>query len=170
MRRTLTPLLATIVLASCGGDEGADTFIRANLGGALWSAAAAEGIVVYSVDFPDGGAEISVIASKRIGAGSQFIALNLPIPPDVGSYPLDGTTTRVAYASCPDNVLADCIYWSSVTQHPGTLTIDHVDPEAGIIEGDFAVTGYALGDTTGTTKLFTGGHFRIHAPSVFTLE
>lgn len=169
MRRPLTLLFTTLVLASCGGDEGADTFIRANVGGSLWSAAAEEGMVVYSVDFPDGGAEISVIASKEIGAGSQFIALNLPIPPDVGSYALDGTTTRVAYASCPDNVLADCIYWSSVAQHPGTLTIDHVDLEAGIVEGDFTVTGYALGDTAGTTKLFTGGHFRIHAPSAFAL-
>ena len=42
-----------------------------------------------------------------------------------------------------------------MAEDPGTLTIDQVDPNTGLIEGDFA---------------FTTGHFRIYAPSVFILE
>ena len=168
MRRSLTLLVALISLASCGEGEGVgQAFIRASFDGQMWSAEAQEGTVVYIVDGPDG---IFTIASRRSGGGSQYISMNLPMPPALGSYDLDGSVARATYASCPNDVLADCISWSAVPEHPGTLIIDRVDPIDGVIEGAFVFNGYALGNAQGSSKSFTGGRFRIYAPSVFTLE
>ena len=169
MRRTLTAALLLITLAACGDGEGkAGAYIRASFDGGTWSAAATEGEIAYYVESGTGG--IATIASRQIGAGSKFIALSLPLPPDLGVHALDGVVARATFASCPNDILADCISWTAVAEHPGTLTIDQVDPTTGLIEGDFAFTGYALGDPKGAAKAFTAGHFRIYAPSVFILQ
>lgn len=168
MRRSLTAVFLLAALAGCGDGEGeGGSFIRASFDGALWSAEASEGQVVYLVEGPDG---VSSRASRPVGGGSQFISLTLPFPPDLGTHALDGITAYAAYGSCPNDELADCIYWSAVAEHPGTLTIDRTDPESGLIEGAFSFIGYALGDPEGEAKVFSSGRFRIYAPSVFILE
>jgi hypothetical protein len=164
MRRTLTSLLALTALVACGDEEGSNAHIRASFDGQIWSAAAEPGIVVYSGEDPDGAGRIFTIASRRYQGGTQFLSLNLPEVPTVGSYPLDGHTTTATFASCPNDVAADCIHWTPVAGHPGTLTIDRVNASTAIVEGNFSFTGYALGDSDGPTKLFTAGHFRFVAP------
>ncbi len=169
MRRTLTAALVLISLAACGDGEGkAGAYIRASFDGGTWSAAATEGEIAYYVESGSGG--IFTIASRQIGAGSQFLALVLPMPPDLGTHALNGSTAMASFGSCLDDILADCIGWEAVAEDPGTLTIDQVDPTTGLIEGDFAFTAYTFGDPAGSTKVFTAGHFRIYAPSVFILE
>lgn len=170
MRRSLTLLMALFALASCGEGEGTgQAFIRASFDGQLWSAEAQEGIVVYGVGSPDSGGTVWSLARRRAGGSSQFIALNLPMPPAIGTYELNGSGALATYASCPNDV-SDCIYWSAVAEHPGTLIIDRIDPVDGVIEGAFVFNGYALGNPQGSSKSFTAGRFRIYAPSVFTLE
>lgn len=170
MRRSLTLLMALFSLAGCGEGEGTgQAFIRASFDGQVWGAEAQEGIVVFGVGSPDSGGTVWSLARRRAGGGSQFIALNLPMPPAIGTYELNGSGALATYASCPNDV-SDCIYWSAVVQHPGTLIIDRIDPIDGLIEGAFVFNGYALGDPQGPSKSFTAGRFRIYAPSVFTLE
>ena len=171
MRRSLIALMAMLSLVGCTDGEGPGApFIRATVDGKVWIAEAQEGTVVYVVDDPDGAGKIFTIASRHLGGGSQYITLNLPMPPAIGTYQLDGAAAHATYASCPDDVLADCISWSAVAAHPGTLIIDRIDPVDGVIEGSFVFDGYALGNPEGTSKSFTGGRFRIYAPSVFILE
>jgi hypothetical protein len=170
MRRALNLLTAMAVLSGCGdGEGGSSPYIRATIAGQTWAAEAQEGQVAYSVDHPDGG-WIYTIASRKVGKGSQFFTVTVPLPPAPGSFPLDGVVTSATFASCPDDILADCIFSSAIAAHPGTLTIDQVDPATGLIEGDFNFTGYALGSPEGTATAVTGGHFRFYAPSVFILE
>ncbi len=169
MRRTLTAALLLVSLVACGDGEGErGAYISASFDGRTWNAEATEGEIAYYVESGSDG--IFTIASRQIGAGSQFIALVLPMPPDLGTHALDGSTARASFGSCLDDILADCIGWTAVAEDPGTLTIDQVDPNTGLIEGDFAFTGYPFGDPAGSTKAFTTGHFRIYAPSVFILE
>lgn len=171
MRRSLIALFATLSLAGCGDGEGTGTaFIRASFDGKMWSAEAQEGTVVYGVGSPDSGGTIWTLARRPYGGGSQFIALNLPMTPTIGTHPLNGSTALATFASCPNDVVGDCIYWSAVAEHPGTLIIDRIDPVDGLIEGSFVFNGYALGNPEGPSKSFTAGRFRIYAPSVFILE
>ena len=171
MRRSLTLLVTLFSLAGGGEGEGTgQAFIRASFDGQMWSAEAQEGIVVFGVGSPDSGGTVWSLASRPAGGGSQFIALNLPMPPAIGTYELNGSGALATYASCPNDLVADCIYWSAVSEHPGTLIIDRIDPVDGLIEGAFVFNGYALGNPQGSSKSFTAGRFRIYAPSVFTLE
>ena len=171
MRRSVLTLIALLCVAGCGDGEGTgNAFIRATFDGRVWSAEAQEGIVVYDVDSPDAGGTVWSLASRPAGRGSQYLALNLPMPPAIGTYALDGSTARATFGSCPGGDVADCISWSAVAQHPGTLIIDRIDPAEGLIEGSFVFNGYALGDPDGPSKSFLAGRFRIYAPSVFILE
>lgn len=171
MRRSLLALIAALSLAGCGDGEGSGTpFIRASFDGKLWSAEAQEGTVVYVAEDPDGAGKLFTIASRRVGGGSQYLSMNLPMPPAVGAYALDGQAALATFASCPNDVLGDCISWTAVPEHPGTLIIDRIDPVDGLIEGSFVFNGYALGNPEGPSKSFTAGRFRIYAPSVFILE
>jgi hypothetical protein len=72
--------------------------------------------------------------------------------------------------SCPNNILADCIWWAPIASDPGTLEITSIDPETGRMTGTFSFKGYALGDSTGATRMITAGSFDIRAPGVFILE
>jgi hypothetical protein len=166
MRRTIALVIA-LLLVGCGTEEGDASYISAVIDGQVWSAEALEGEVAYYVEGGDG---IWTVASRPILNGSQLFSLVIPYPPDLGTVPLDGLASRVSYASCPDDILADCIYWSATAEAPGSLTIEEVDPNTGLIAGTFSFTGYALGDPEGTNKTFTGGRFRIFAPDVFVLE
>jgi hypothetical protein len=169
--RVLTSLLLLSLLAGCGTDEGtAGPYLQASISGVSWREAASEGVVVYSVDHPDGSGSIFTIAARDVGAGVQLLSLNLPNPPAIGTYPLTGGEVGAVFSSCPNNVLADCISFTPVPAHPGTLEITSIDPETGRITGTFSFTGYALGDTTGSIKHVTGGSFDIRAPGVFVLE
>ena len=171
MRRSLITLMTMLSLAGCGDGDGSGTpFIRASFDGQLWSAEAQEGTLVYGAGSPDSGGTVWTLASRKAGGGSQFIAMNLPMPPSIGTHAINGSTALATYASCPNDVLADCIYWAAVAEHPGTLIIDRIDPVDGLIEGSFMFNGYALGNPAGSSKSFTAGRFRIYAPSVFILE
>lgn len=166
MRRTIA-LTAALLLASCGSDEGDASYISAVIDGQVWSAEAMEGEVAYYVEGGDG---IWTMASRPIGSGNQFFALVVPKPPEVGTYPIDEFIARMSFASCPDDVLADCIFWSATPEDPGTLTIERVDPTTGLIEGRFSFTGYALGDPDGATRSFSGGQFRFFAAGALEAE
>jgi len=168
--RALTLLLCGLILVGCGDEEGSAAYIAATIDGAPWRGAAVEGIVVYTVEDPEGSGSIFSSAHRPFGAGEQILSVNLPNPPALGVYALDGSEASAAYVSCPDDVLADCIGWQPVAGHPGTLEITAIDPESGRIAGTFSFAGYPLGDSTGTPKYFTSGAFDIRAPSVFILE
>ena len=171
MRRSLTLLVALLSLAACSDGEGPGTpFIRVTLDGQPWSAEAQEGTVVFPPADPDGAGRIFTLASRPYGGGSQILTMDLPMPPALGTYALDGVTAAATFTSCPNDVLADCIGWSAVAEHPGALIIDRIDPVDGVIEGAFVFNGYALGNPLGQSKSFTAGRFRIRAPSVFVLE
>lgn len=171
MRRSLIALIVTLAIAGCGNGEGSGApFIRTSVDGQVWSAEAQEGTVVYLAGDPDGAGKIFTLATRSVGGGTQRLTMNLPMPPAIGTYALDGTAALATFQSCPNNVAGDCISWSAVPEHPGTLIIDRVDPVDGVIEGAFVFTGYALGNPAGASKSFGAGRFRIHAPSVFVLE
>lgn len=170
MRCALIVPTLLMTLAGCGQDEGSGrAFISATIDGASWSAEAQQGQVVYNLEAPDGDGIWSA-ATRSAGSGSQFLSLVLPIPPALGDHPLDGSAARLAFQNCPDAIEADCLEWSAVAAHPGTLTIDRVESASGLIEGHFSVVVYALGDPAGATKTITSGRFRIYAPSVFILD
>jgi hypothetical protein len=160
MRRTIALVIA-LLLVGCGSEEGDASYISAVIDGQVWSAEALEGEVAYYVEGGDG---IWTFASRPIASGNQFFALVVPLPPDVGTYPLDAYIARVSFASCPNDVLADCIWWGAVPEDPGSITIERVDPATGEIEGKFSFTGYALGDPEGATRQFAAGQFRFFAP------
>jgi hypothetical protein len=166
MRRTIA-LAAALLLAGCGSDEGDASYISAVVDGQIWSAEALDGEVAYYVEGGDG---IWTLASRPIANGHQLFALVVPKPAEVGTYPLDGSIARVSFASCPDDTLADCISWSAVGEHPGSLTIERVDLATGLIEGKFNFTGYALGDPAGSTRQFAAGQFRFFAPGAVGAE
>jgi hypothetical protein len=167
MRRSVI-LLGLLALLGCGDGEGDGTsFIRVTVDGVVWSAEASEGEVAYYVEGGDG--IVSLAIRTRSGI-DQIVSIVLPLPPELGDHPLDGATARAAYSACPNYLESDCIYYEAVAEYPGTLTISHVDPSTGVIEGSFSFVGRALGDPEGEAKPVTAGKFRIFAPSVFILE
>jgi hypothetical protein len=166
MRRTIA-LAAALLLAGCGSEEGDASYISAVIDGQVWSAEALEGEVAYYVEGGDG---IWTMARRPLTNGGQFFSLVVPKPPAVGTYPLDEFIARAGFASCPDDVLADCISWSAIPEDPGTLEIDHIDPATGLIEGKFSFIGYALGDPEGAKRSFTRGRFRFFAPGAVGSE
>lgn len=171
MHRPLIALLLVAAVVACNDGEGvAPTYIHAQVGGKYWSGPASEGTVVYPGGAPDGAGLIYTVATHSISGGKEFLSLDLPTTPSIGSYPLDGISAFATFAACPDQDLADCIYWKPVAGHAGTLSITHVDPATGLIEGTFSFTGYLLRDTTKATKSITEGQFSITAGSVFLLE
>jgi hypothetical protein len=169
--RALIFTVALVLLSGCGDGEGIGApYIAADVDGIGWRGSASEGVVAYSVDDPEGSGSISTIASRQIPPGNQLLSLNLPNPPAVGTWSLGGDSATAAFMSCPNNVLADCIWWAPIASDPGTLEITAIDPESGRIAGTFTFKGYALGDSTGASRNFTGGRFDIRAPGVFILE
>lgn len=168
MRNTLILPALVLALAGCGDDGSAeDSFIRASIDGTMWSAASETGTVI---DYGGGYDGILAVARRSYGNGYQSFGIVLPLPPDTGTYPMDGVIARGGFISCPDAVLADCIDWEAVPPHPGTFTIDRVEPTTGLIEGRFSFQAYPLGDPDGISRSITSGRFRIYAPSVFILE
>jgi hypothetical protein len=165
--RALIFAAALVLLSGCGDGEGIGApYIAADVDGIGWRGSASEGVVAYSVDDPEGSGSIFTVASR----GHQLLVLNLPNPPAIGSWSLGGDSADASFLSCPNNELADCISWEAITSHPGTLEITAIDPESGRIAGTFSFKGYALGDSTGATRMITAGSFDIRAPGVFILE
>jgi hypothetical protein len=171
MRRPLISTFLLLSLLACSsGEGGASTYISAQVGGKYWSGPASDGVLVYTAEIPDGPGFVSTVAAHTIAGGKEFLALGLPTPPAVGSYSLDGLAAFATFSACPDQDLADCIYWKQVPGDPGTLSITHIEPTTGLIEGTFAFTAYLLGDSTAAKKSIMQGQFAIVAPSVFILE
>lgn len=171
MRSSLIPTLLLLALVSCNDGGGpTPTYINALVGGKYWSGPASEGVVVYPAGIPNGPGLIYTNAAHTIPGGKQFLALGLPTAPAVGSYAVDGLTAFATYSACPDQDLPDCIYWRQVPGDPGTLTITHIEPTTGLIEGTFGFTAYLLGDSTAEKKSIADGQFAIVAPSAFIPE
>jgi hypothetical protein len=166
--RLLTLLCCAFLVAGCGDEEGSSSYIAATIDGLPWRETALQGEVAYGVEQPDGW--IFTIASRPYHNGHQLFSLNLPLSPVVGTYVLDGGATNAAFSSCPDDILADCIYWRPVAGHPGTLKITAVDAATGWIAGTFSFAGYPLGDSTGAARSFTNGEFKIQAPAAFPVD
>lgn len=170
MRRSMILPTLLLALVGCGDGEGTGpAFISAKIDGTAFSAEAQDGQMVYTLEVPDADG-IYAAASRLVGSDRQFLSLVLPMPLQVGDYPLDGTTVRLAYQQCPSDVQADCIQWRAVAEHPGTLSIDRVDSANEMVEGRFSAVAYVLGNPAGTTKPILYGRFRIHTPGVFTQE
>jgi hypothetical protein len=166
--RLLTLLLCGLILVGCGDEEGASPYIAATIDGIRWSGPASDGVVSYVVEHPGGW--IYTMASRPYRKGHQHLVLNLPLVIALGTYPIDGDTADASFLSCPDDVLADCIWWSPVANDAGTLEVTDFDLESGRIAGTFSFEGYPMGDSTGTPRQFTGGAFEIDARGVFVLE
>lgn len=167
MRRSLITVLALLMVSSCTGDEGAETFIRVNVDGALWSAPAGDAQLAYTVDNPDDSGYYVSVAAQTRGSMQQLFSLGLPDPVVEGSYALNGLGTWAAYASCPTNTdFGDCAYWTVVPEDPGTLTITAVDGTTDIVTGTFSLNGHFLGESDGAVKPLTSGAFAIRVPGV----
>lgn len=164
--RPLTLLVALALVAGCGTDEGDATFIRVTFDATMWSAEAGPAQIAYTVDNPDDSAMWVAVAARSRQGGQQLFSLGLPDPVATGTYALNGLGTYAAYISCPNDVLADCVSWTVVPSHPGTLTISDIDGATGLVRGTFAFNGYLLGDPTASAKSFTGGAFAIRVPGL----
>ena len=166
MRRSMI-LLAALLVAGCGDEEGNTSYLRVVVDGEAWSGEATEGQLAYYVE---GGSGIWTIASQPSTGGTRMLTLVVPVDPAVGSYPLDQFISRTAFSICPNLERGDCIWWTPVPEDPGTLVIETIDPATGMIEGRFHFTGYTLGNAEGSHKPFTGGRFRFFAPGTVTAE
>lgn len=163
--RALTFLCFALVLAGCDDDEGPSSYIAATIDGEEWRGATEEGMVIQG----DSAAWISAVGFKKVANGGQLFYLNLPYPTTLGTWTVGVDSALASWMACPDQDL-DCIYYSAVESHPGTLTVTAIEPESGRIQGTFTFTGYALGDTLNPVKVFTSGSFDIRAPKAFRLE
>lgn len=161
----LRPLTLGLILAALGGctDGGPDTgpYLAASIDGVAFRRPASDGVVVYSVDAPDGAGMVFSVASRRSIGGVEYLAIDLPNPPAVGTYHLGGDSATATYATCPTEALTDCASWTAIASDPGTLEIAAIDTASGSIEGTFAFHGHFLGDSAGAVKPVTEGRFRI---------
>ena len=98
MRRSMI-LLAALLVAGCGDEEGNTSYLRVVVDGEAWSGEATEGQVAYYVE---GGSGIWTIASQPSTGGTRMLTLVVPVDPAVGSYPLDQFISRTAFSICPD--------------------------------------------------------------------
>ncbi len=166
MSRALTLLLVGLATAGCGSTEPTSgPYVTAVVAGRSWRAPASEAQLVYSVDSPDAGGSWFTIASRQMGTTSELVSLNLPDPPHLGAYSIDGGAARATFASCPTQDLADCAAWPAIPGDPGQLEITAVDTAALMIEGTFSFRGHLLGDSLGPVKVISNGRFRVHLTS-----
>lgn len=163
----LRPLITTVIvaaaLAGCNGEESPPTpFIGASVAGTAWVRPASEGQVVYTVDAPDGPGTVYSIASRSFGSSREYLAIDLPNPPRLGTFSLGGDTAFATYAICTGAAAAPCSSWRAIASDPGTLTITAIDTSAGTIAGSFAFHGHLGGESAGDVKNVTAGRFLIH--------
>lgn len=166
MLRALTLMGVGLAVAGCGSTEPiSGPYVIAVVAGRGWRATASDAVLAYSVDAPDAGATWSSLAARQAGTTSELLSLNLPDPPRVGTYAIDGTIAHAAYLTCPTEALADCAAWPAIPSDPGQLEITAVDTAALMIEGTFSFRGHLLGDSPGPVKEISNGRFRIHLGS-----
>lgn len=162
MLRTLSGGLLLLALAGCGSEEGsASAALAVRVDGTWWRAPASEGVVVYSGSDPEGAGYVYTAGLVRTGSGNEFLSLDLPNPPAVGTYSLGGTTAFATFLSCPAPDAAACAFWSTIPSDPGTVSITAIDTAAGTIAGTFSFRGHFSGDSAGAVKTFSGGQFVI---------